>query len=194
MVRKLVSVFCMLFFVGLSLGLARGETIGSLFNDKINDKIAVKVYIKEVINQSGQNQIMPEIFKKELEASLHQRRSIKFEVVNSPAESDIEMSALIKSYQYLEKGPLKPSMGIETTLLDAAATMTENYVEMAVEYTVVDTKSNKALWKNTISEYIKKKMTPEESIPLIYDVVTRTFIWKCFGKANLREEKGHLIN
>ena len=193
MVKKIVSAFCLIFFVGLSLSLAQEESIGSLFKNKINDKIPVKVYIKEVINQSGQNQIMMEDFKKELEQSLHQRRSIKFEVVNSPAESDIQMSVVIKSYQYLEKGPLKPSPGIETTLLDAAATMTENYVEMAVEYTVVDTKTNKLLWKGAINEYLKKKMTPEESIPLIYDVVTRTFIWKCFGKANLRERNNQVM-
>lgn len=187
MMKKVVFVLCILSLVGLSFVLAKEETIGSLFKGKIEDKIPVKVYIKEVINQSGQSQVMPEAFTKALEKSLHQRRSIKFEVINNQAESDIQMSAVIKKYQYLVRGPLKPSPGIETTLLDAAATATQNYVEMSVEYAVVDTKTNKVLWQNTISEYIKKTMTPEESIPLIYDVVTRTFIWKCFGKANLRE-------
>ena len=101
------------------------------------------------------------------------------------------MSAVIKKYQYSEKGPLKPTPSIGTTLLDAAATMTENYVEMVVEYTVFDTKSDKELWKDTVSEYIKKKMTAIESVPLICDVVTRTFIWKCFGKANLKDSNHH---
>ena len=191
MMKKLVFLFCLFFFTGFSLGLAEEGTIGSLFNNRISHNIPVKVYIKEVINQTGQSQVMPEDFKKELKQSLHQRRSIKFEVVNSQAESDIQMSAVIKSYQYLEKGRFKPSPGIGTMLLDAAATMSQNYVEMAVEYTVIDAKSGKILWHNMISEYIKKKMTLEESVPLIYDAVTRAFVWKCFGKANLRDSNSH---
>ena len=187
MVRKLASVICMLAFIGVSLGVAGAETIGWLFNDKIEDNIPVKVYIKEVINQSGQNQVIPDAFKKELAVSLSERRSIKFEVVDRPAESDIEVSALIKSYQYMERGPFKPNPGIGTMVLEAAATATQNYVEMAVEYTVSDTKSGKTLWRNTVNEYLKKNMTPEESVPLIYDAVARAFVWKCFGKANLKD-------
>lgn len=191
MMKKSVLLLCLMFFAGVSMGLAQEETIGSLFKDRGQNP--VKFYIKEVINQSGQSQIATEIFKKELEASFHERRSLKFKAVNSPAESDIQISAVIKSYQYLDKGPLKPSIGVGTMLLDAAATMTENYVEMAVECTVIDTKSDKTLWSKTISEYIKKKMTPEESIPLIYDAITRAFVWRCFGKANLRDSNRQLV-
>lgn len=193
MIKKLVSVLCLLSFTGLSLGLAVEGTIGGLFNDNVDKKIPVKVYIKEIINQSGKSQIAPEIFKKELIQSLHERRSLQFKVVDNPAESDIQMAIAIKNYQYLERGPLKPSIGVETTLLDAAATMSENYVEMAAECTVIDTKTEKVLWKNMINEYIKKTMTPEESVPLIYDVVARAFIWKCFGKANLKDSNSRSV-
>ena len=188
---KSVFVFCLISFTCLSLSLAAEGTIGWMFKDKINEKAPVKVYIKEIVNQSGQSQIVPEAFRKALEKSLGERRSIKFSVVNSPAESDIEITAVITNFKYLEKGIFKPSPGIGTMLLDAAATMAGNYVEMAVEYAVIDTKSDKTLWKGTISEYIKKKMTRDESIPLIYDAVTRVFIWKCFGKADLRDGHSH---
>lgn len=66
-------------------------------------------------------------------------------------------------------------------------------VYIKVEYTVTDTKSGKTLWKDTVKEYIKKKMTPEESIPLIYDVVTRAFVWRCFGKANLNDSNRSVV-
>lgn len=191
MMKRMVVLLCLLSFAGSSMGFAADEPIGWLFKKKIEDKVPVKVYIKEVVNQSGQNQVMPEVFKTELVNSLHERRSIKFEVVNTPDESDIQIAALIKSYRYMDRGPFKLSPGVDTMILDAAATMTENYVDMAVEYTVADTKSGKELWKGNINEYIKQKMTAEESTPLIYDVVARTFIWKCFGKANLRESKSH---
>ena len=186
MVKKLILALCIFSFIGLTAAFAQDEPIGRMFKTE-----PVKVYIKDVVNQSGQSQITPEAFKKALEQSLHQRRAIKFEIVNNAADSDIQVTAIINKYQYLVKGPLKPSPGIETTLLDAAATMSANYVEMTVDYSVTDTKSGKELWKHTVNEYIKKKMTPEESIPLIYDVVTRTFVWKCFGKAGLRDSTRH---
>ena len=185
--KKVVFAACLLFFAGLSLGLAQDETIGSLFKDKIDDKIPVKVYIKEVVDSSGHSLVTPESFKEELTQSLHQRKSMKFEVVDIPAESDIHVTAAIKSFRYMERGPFKLSPGVDTILLDVAATMTENYADMTVEYTVVDAKSDKTLWKGVINEYIKQKMTPEESAPLIFDVVTRAFIWKCFGKSNIKD-------
>lgn len=190
MIKKYVSVLIvmMLFFMGFSLVTAMEDTIGFLFKDKIKDRIPVKVYIKDVVNQSGQGQLAPETFRNILGQSLLKRRSIKFDVVNSPAESDIQVSAIIKSYKYMERGPLKPSLSIGVMFADAAATASQNYVEMETEYSVIDTKSGKMLWDNTISEYLKKKMTPEESIPMICDAVTRAFVWKCFGKANLREQ------
>ncbi len=189
MAGRLAALLCALSLVCAPLGEAAAEeTIGYLFKDKIEDNIPVKVYIKEVANQSGQKEIAPEAFRKELAASLHERRSIKFEVLDKAVGSDIEISAVIKNYQYMERGPFKPNPGIGTMVLEAAATATQNYAEIAVEYTVTDFKTGKTLWENTVKEYIKKNMTPEESVPLVYDAVTRAFVWKCFGKANLRNK------
>lgn len=193
MLRKVVAVLCLLSLVGLSSAFAEGSTMGHLFKKQADNKVPVKVYIKEITNQSGNNQVVTDTFAKELESSLHERRSIKFQVVPTPDESDIQISAAIKSFQYLERGPLKPSIGIGTTLLDAAATATQNYVDMAIDYTVADSKTDKVLWQGSVNEYLKKKMTEAESIPLIYAVVTRTFVWRCFGKANLRDSTSHNI-
>jgi hypothetical protein len=82
----------------------------------------------------------------------------------------------------MEKGPLKPTPGIGTTLLDAAATMTQNYAEASVAFVVKDTKNNDVLWRNKTHPYLKEKMTAEESIPLISKKVASHFVWKCFGK------------
>jgi hypothetical protein len=84
----------------------------------------------------------------------------------------------------LNRGPFNPNPGIATMLADAAATATLNYVEMAVLYTIIDAKNNKVLWSDDVKEYIKKTMTPEESIPLICDKVDRTFLSQCFGEAH----------
>ena len=187
MVKKVISVLCLASFLAASSVFAEALPIGNLFKSQIKDKVPVKVYISDVVNTQAGSPITIDIFRAALEKSLNQRRSIKFQTVKTAAESDIQVSADVKYYQYLVRGPLKPSPGIETTLLDAAATMTENYVEMCVIYKVSDTKTNKLLWESGVNEYIKKNMTPEESIPLILDVVTRTFVWRCFGKATLRD-------
>ena len=183
MTKKVVVLLCVLSFVYMCAARAEEAAIGGLFKDKAKNGVPVKVFIKDVINQSGQSQVEPEAFKKVFEQSLLKRKSIKFQVVNSAAESDVQVSAAIKTYRYMDRGPLKLSPSLSTIALDAIASATENYVDMGVEYTVIDTVTGKLLWHDIVSNYIKKKMTPEESRPLIYDAVTREFIWKCFGRA-----------
>jgi hypothetical protein len=168
---------------------AEDGTIGHLFKDKP----AVKVYVKDVSNESGSTNITAEAFKSILEESLANRKAMTFRIVSDPAESDIRISAVIKKFQYLKKGPFKPSIGIQTTLLDAAATMTENYAEMAVGFIVTDTKNDKVLWKADVDDYIKKLMTAECSTVLMCDKIARGFIWQCFGKANRREGRGRFL-
>lgn len=193
MIRKAVVLCSLACLFAAAPACAADEPIGGLFRDKNNHIQPIKVFIKEVKNGSGQKEIVPDAFKTALEVSLKARKAIPFEIVGDASQSMIQITAVISHYQYLERGPFKPSPGIETTLLDAAATMTENYVEMAVDYTVVGTKTGETLWTHTINEYLKKEMTPAESIPLISDIVTRTFIWRCFGKANPKDRSTHLL-
>jgi hypothetical protein len=187
--KKILPAIIAVSFVMACPAHANEEAIGYLFKDKP----VVKVCVKDVTNVSGQNQITIEEFKAILETSLINRKAITFKIVGTPAESDIQISAVINKFAYLVRGPLKPSMGIETTLLDAAATATENYAEMAGKFTVLDTKSGNILWSGVVEDYLKKIMTAEESIALISDKVARGFIWKCFGKANFRLRRGFIL-
>ena len=132
-------------------------------------------------NESGQNQIIPEDFKKSIENALLNRKSVKFEIVETPEASDLQISGVIKKYTYMERGPMKTGFGLGGMLLDVAATATQNYVEMQAEFTVTDSKTNKILWKDTIGSFLKKLMTAQESVPLVCDKVSRDFLWKCFG-------------
>ena len=143
----------------------------------------IKIFIRKPDNESGQSKVVRDGFKKALESAFVNRKSVKFEIVKTPEESDVQIFSLIKKFQYMEKGPLKPTPGIGTTLLDAAATATENYVEIAAEFVVKQTTTGVILWKDVLTPYIKRKMEPEESIPIISDKVSRDFVWKCFGKS-----------
>ncbi len=142
----------------------------------------IKVYLKGFSNESGQPQISAEEFAKEVAKAFTNRKAVLFQVVKTPEESDIVVSGAIKRYQYLDRGPLTLTPGIGVMVVDAVATATENYVEMAVEFTIADAKDGSTLWKNTLHSYIKQTMTPDESIPLIYDKAARGFVARSFGK------------
>lgn len=181
----MVKRFCFLAVVASILMLQQSlyAERGELWQKENADGI-IKVYINEPVNESGQGQIIPDQFKKSLEAAILSRKSMKFEIVKSLAESEVQIASVIKKFQYMEKGPLKPTPGIGTTLLDAAATMTDNYAEMSVDFVVTDSKTGAVMWKNNLFPYMKKKMAPEESIAVICDRVASNFMWKCFGKPN----------
>lgn len=146
------------------------------------DKKPIKISLQNFVNESGQNQILAEDFKNSFEKALLKRRSVKFEIANSPKMSDVQISGVIKKYLYSKTDPITTFASPSGLVLDAVTT--ENYVEMAVEFTVTDTKTGKAVWNGTVSTFIKRMMSPEESIPLIYDKLSRNFLWKSFGKAS----------
>jgi hypothetical protein len=158
----------------------------SALNRMAREHSVIKVYVKDIGNESGNKAISADAFKKEVEASFSERASVKFEVVQSPSDSDVQVSGTIKQCQYMERGPFKPSIGIGTLTAEAVATATENYVDMMAQLTVTDTKTGKELWNNEVYDYERKIMTADESYPLIFDKVARKFVWKAFGKKAVR--------
>lgn len=174
-----IAVVAVLLLSVVGAASLEAENIGSQFAGKE----PVKVYIKSVTNESGKSEVEPDKFRKSLEKIFSERKALRFAVVKSPSESDIQVEAIIKNFNYLNRGPLKsvPVMGL--SIVDAAATATQNYVEIGVEYAVIATNTGQVLWKSGLADYLKRVMTAEESLPLIYDKIARVFLWKCFGKS-----------
>ncbi|MDD5495656.1 MAG: hypothetical protein PHP46_00980 [Candidatus Omnitrophica bacterium] len=187
MVNRIAVVIFLLCMVVQCAFCATEEPIGSMYQDKM----PVKVYIKGFTDESGNKLISSESFKKAIEDGLLNRKSMTFKIVDDPAQSAIQISGVIKRYQYLERGPIKLSVGVGTLIADAAATATMNYADMVVDFTVTDTKTNKVVWNDTIESYIKKIMTPEQSVPFVYGKMTREFLWKCLGKP---KKAGHTFD
>ena len=179
MIRKI-------FFLVIAGSLILGQSIANADGGnlcRLADKTgSIRVFIKDPANESGKGQVVQDSLKKSLESALVNRRSTKFEVVKTPEESDVQVATVIKKYQYMERGPIKPTPGVATTLLDVAASALENYVEMSVAIILTNTKTGDILWQDNLNPYIKKKMSPDESIPVISDKVASHFVWKCFGK------------
>lgn len=183
MMKKSIFTACVLSLAFVGQIFAGGGSISHLFEGKSS----IKAYVGQIKNESGDNRMSVDAFKKSLEDGLNNRKSTDFDTVNSPAESDIQIDAVVTKYQYLERGPFNPSPGIATTLADAAATASSNYVEMEVLYTITDTKTSKVLWSDDIEEYIKRVMTPAEGAALIYEKNARTFISRSFGSRYKQE-------
>jgi len=160
-----------------ALCFADGRNLSHLYRGK-----DIKVFVKDIVNESEKKDLSSADFKKEVVKAFSNRRSVTFEVVTSPDDSDIEVSGVIKQYQYLVKGPMKPSLGIDTMALDMAATMTENYADMNVNFNVTDHKTGKVLWSRDVYDYEKHKMTEAESIPVMFDKIARKFVAHSFGK------------
>jgi hypothetical protein len=175
---KTVAAVLVLSLVMCGVSVAEDRAIGGLFAGKK----PIKVFVESVKNETGKGEVAPEVFRKSLESCFAGRKSTSFEVVSAPADSDIKIDAVIKNFQYLVRGPMKPGPGAQMMLIDAAATATSNYVEIGVEFTVISTKTGEVLWKSGLADYLKRVMTPEESMPMIYDKISRIFLWKCFGK------------
>ncbi len=176
MVRKVL--FVSLIVTLAAFGYASAGTVDvSRSLDKGNP---VKVYISGVTNESGQAQIAPDAFKKVLESSLINRKSMKFEIVPDPASSDFQVQAAIKKYSYSQTDPINSIAGPSALLLDAATT--ENYAELGVDFTVTSTRDGNIVWKDNVFDYVEHTMTPDESIPMVSDKVARRFLWKAFGK------------
>lgn len=178
MVKNLMLGVVAALFIFQSPALAQQANISHM----VANKDVIKAYITGFTNESGQTHIQPDEFKNAVKKALSERKSVKFEIVDDSASSDVHISGVIKKYQYLNRGPMKFSPGLETMALDAAASATMNYVEMEVEFTVTDAKTNEVIWKDIINDYIKEVMTPAESIPMIFDKVSRVFLWRSFGK------------
>ncbi|MDD5427951.1 MAG: hypothetical protein PHI58_01800 [Candidatus Omnitrophica bacterium] len=174
----------LLFFAviaSLALGQTAATAEGGLWRIG-QDKGSIKVYVGEPENRSGQNKIVKIDFKKALESALLNRKSVKFELAKTPQESDVQIYSVIKKFMYMERGPIKPTPGLGTTLLDMAASATMNYAEMAVEFAVIKTDTGELVWKELLNPHIKEKMSAEDSIPLISNKIASNFVWKCFGK------------
>ena len=165
--------------VALCFALTASYGYCSELTDMTLSKRPIKVYLGEFTNASGQDQISADMFKKEVERALTERRSVSFAIVKSAPESDVQVSATIKSYQYLEADPVKPSLGM-IMILDAVTI--ENYADLSAEFTVVNTATGGVAMKAELAGYAKRMMTPAESVPLVYDKLAKKFVADTFGK------------
>ncbi|MCM8791052.1 MAG: hypothetical protein NC938_05055 [Candidatus Omnitrophica bacterium] len=171
-----------LFVLGLLTIISCGFSIicGAAELEQMSNKQPIKVYLASFSNESGEKDLKVDELKQEVEKAFANRKSVRFEIVKSPAESDVQVFGIIKKFQYLTKDPVRPAISVALMALDAA--ITENFVEMDVQFTIINTKTGALIWKDNVVRFLKRSMTRAQSIPLIYDKIARAFVSKSFGK------------
>ena len=81
----------------------------------------------------------------------------------------------------MDNDPIKPSINV---IMALDAVTIENYAELSADFTVTDSKTGSVLWQENVESYVKKTMTPAESLPLVYNKLARHFVAKAFGKGD----------
>jgi hypothetical protein len=178
---KKLSRIAAVSLMAISIVLAARQACGNEPETIAHGKQPISIFFKDFSNESGQPQIIPAEFMNEIRKAFVERRSVSFVIAKTLQDSDMVVSAAIKSYQYLEKDPVKPSLSF-IMALDAATT--ENFAEISADFTVTDAKNGSVLWKETVTSYVKKMMTPAQSLPLVYDKLARHFVSKAFGRGD----------
>lgn len=144
-------------------------------------KPSVNVYVSDITDSTKENKVDVVGLKKELEDALSARKSISFKVVKDKKDADIIVDCNVTRYYWSASDPVDMLLGTGAIIYDTVTV--ENYAYMEAVFTVTDAKKNKTLWQEKLKiDLTKKKMTQQESVPLINKKVAKIFLRDCFGK------------
>ncbi len=189
----MIPVLLMVFALALpQTGMCREEVN---MHAMLEDAKEVAVYIDEVTDSTGSSDHVLAGIKKHLANALNTRMTVNFEVVEDKDDADIVISCEVTEYIWMENDPVDQITGIAGIAYDAA--MQENYARLQATFVV--TKGPKKivlfkrrgglfrrrniLWKNNLQVTItRKKMSMDESVPLVEEGIVKVFMRRCFSK------------
>jgi len=148
----------------------------------LTHKEPVKVFLKDFVNESGQGKVSANILRNDVKNALVNRRSVRFAAVAKEEESDITVEAAVKAFRYMERGPVKITPGLGTTMLDLAASATMNYADIQGSFVIREAGTGRVLHVEDVYIHLKRKMTEDESVPLVLNKFARQFVVEAFGR------------
>lgn len=141
----------------------------------------VKVYVAQPIDSASNKKTDLAGLKTSLENALKERKSISFEVMGAPEEADYTIDTDVQEFFWTPNDPVDMIGGLSMAAADAA--LIQDYVRMQAIFTVKEVKSGREAWKDTLlSTVTKSGMSEEQSIPLINEDMSATFVKTAFGK------------
>ena len=180
MKKILYTALGVLLFILLSTtqGFCRDKT--GLYN-LFRKKAVTKVYFSPIENLSNSPKADISSLAQKLKEAFKSRKSIKFDIVGSEADSDIIIACDLVTFYWSDKDPIDLIVGVYAIAYDLLTT--ESYAFQEVVFSVTDTKKKKLLWNKKLKiDLTKKDMTEDESILLINQKTVSTFMRDCFSK------------
>ncbi len=175
MSRKSYTLVCLMVSLAFTTVWAQEDLL-----NLVKGRDVVRVYVSEVSKEAGLEGLSPEEFTAYLKKAIRTRKVTNFQLVKEAKQAEIEIRAKLIGYEYSEKDPITSFGSPQTFALDALTH--ENYAAIEVEFTALDPRNGQTLWSDEVSAFAKGEMTVEESKPIVYDKVSRRFLWKCFGR------------
>lgn len=175
--RKFKAVF--LTAAALFLSAAGWCESASLY-PKYSGKADVKVFIGELKDNTGKNEADLAALKTALESAFTERKSIRFRLVPSKAEADIEVRAAVTEFYFTEQDPVDMIAGIGMAAMDAVKQ--EHYARIQADVSVLDAKNDRALWKSSLKATMTGMFSAAEARKDIGARLARVFMRDAFSK------------
>lgn len=141
----------------------------------------VKVFVDEIKDSTQNHKVNPADIRARLSEALTGRKSIRFQMVDSPGNADLVIHVDLKDFFWSNHDPVDMIAGLGATAMDVA--VVEDYAKLDADFTVTDARTGKPLWQDrVIATITKKPMSEIESLPLVTEDLAKVFIKQCFGK------------
>ncbi len=140
-----------------------------------------KVCVEEVTNSSGDRAIDTAVVKGNIEQALLDRKSHRFEIVETEAEADIVVKMDITEYFFTTEDPV--DMIVSPLAIAIDKMKKDHYARMQARVTVVDAKTGRELWKRSIKSTITDAtMSEEESYERSQERIVKILVRRLFSK------------
>jgi len=158
---------------------------GNLY-EMLSERTMVKTYVAPVTDSTGEGRADVRSLRETIESFMMARMTINFNIVQEASSSDIIIGCDVVEYFWTDKDPIDNITGTVAVAWDAINR--QNYARMTAVFTVMDAKTKDILWKKKIKATITDEfMTPDESVKMVNERITKIFMRDAFSKRRPRK-------
>lgn len=143
---------------------------------------SVKIYIAPPTDTSANKKADLAGMKTELEKALAERKSIRFEIVDTAEAADYAVLTDVQEFYWTANDPIDMIAGLGMTAMDAAKN--QNYARLQALFTIQDVKKgSQEVWRDKLLATVTKDAMDEaSSVPLVNEDIANAFVKSAFGK------------
>lgn len=177
MSKNIIAAALALSFTALPALAANSDSLYDQFSKK--GSVPFTVSITE--NKSSLNPSQLKELQQNLVDQLTNRRSITF-APSTPEAADVNIDIAVNEYYWTEEDPIDMITSVPLAIYDAATN--EHYTRIMAQFSVIDARSKKVLWKDVVKSTVSDAtMTETEGFEQAIDELASNFISKAFKKS-----------